>query len=192
VTWVVLEQHEAAQLRPEMADDARRQRRDDGLPVGGQPALAAEADDLRAQHQILDQDVLVALEAGAGGDVGREDALLGDGQPVGLAAADAAGPRLARRLGLGALLHAARLQLGPALHALELGDLRPQLGDRLLERGILRQQPLGQGFQRVTRQACEGDLLRSGHAGQRSGQWRSRATPLSSRLPGVLPLVLDR
>ena len=65
---VVLEQHEAAQLRPEVADDPGRHRRDDGPPVRGQPALAAEADDVRAQHEILDQEVLVALEARAGGD----------------------------------------------------------------------------------------------------------------------------
>ena len=89
---VVLGQHEAAQLRPEVADDAGRHRGDHGLAVGGQPALAAEADHVRAQHQVLDQEVLVALEARAGGDVRLDDPLLVDGEPLGLAASGHRGP----------------------------------------------------------------------------------------------------
>jgi hypothetical protein len=47
LTLVVLEQHEPAQLRPEVADDPGRHRCHDGPPVRGQPALAAEADQVR-------------------------------------------------------------------------------------------------------------------------------------------------
>ena len=65
---VVLGQHEPAQLGPEVAGDAGRHRGDHRPAVGGQPALAAQADDVRPQHQVLDQEVLVALEARAGGD----------------------------------------------------------------------------------------------------------------------------
>ena len=96
---VVLGQHEAAQLRPEVADDAGRHRREHGPAVGGQPALAAEAHDVRAEHQVLDQEVLVALEARAGGDVRLDDALLVDGEPLGLAPATAS-PVRGTRLGL--------------------------------------------------------------------------------------------
>ena len=60
---MVLQQHEAAQLRPEMAGDARRQRRHHRPPVRRQPALAAVADHLGAQHQVLHDVGLVALEA---------------------------------------------------------------------------------------------------------------------------------
>ena len=60
---MVLQQHEAAQLWPEVAGNPGRHRREDGLPVGREPALPADAHDMRAQHQILDDEVLVALEA---------------------------------------------------------------------------------------------------------------------------------
>jgi hypothetical protein len=149
---VVLGQHEAAQLGPEVADDPGRQRRGDGPAVRGQPALAADAHDVRAQHQILDQEVLVALEARAGGGVRLDDPFLVDGEPVGLTPATAAPARDSRR-GLGGLLHTAGPHLGPALHPLECRDLGPQLGERLPQGGVLRQQPLGQSLQLAPRQA---------------------------------------
>jgi hypothetical protein len=58
--------------------------------------------------------------------------------------------------GLRTLVHAARPHLGPTFHALERRELRLQLGDRLLQGGLLRQQPLGQGLQLAARQALRG------------------------------------
>jgi hypothetical protein len=153
LTLVVLEQDEPAQLRPEVADDPGRHRRHDGPAVRGQPALAAEADHVRAQHEVLDQEVLVALEARAGGDLRLDHALLVDGEPPDLAGLHGTTPALPGRLGLGGLLHAAGLHLGAALHAFKRRDLRPQLGDRLPQGGVLGQQPLGQGLQLTARQA---------------------------------------
>ena len=61
LTLVILHQHEAAQLRPEMAADAARQRRHDRLAVRRQPALAAVAHHPRGEHQVLHLVRLVAL-----------------------------------------------------------------------------------------------------------------------------------
>ena len=133
-------------------DDTGRHRGEHGPAVGREPALAADPYDVRAEHQVLDQEVLVALEPRAGGDVRLDDALLVDGEPVSLAPATAS-PVRGTRLGPGALLHAAGLHLGAALHALERRDLGLQLGDRLLQGVVLGQQPFGQGLQLTARQA---------------------------------------
>jgi hypothetical protein len=58
-----LGQHETAQLRPEVTLHAGGQRRRHHRAVRGQPALAAEIDDVRPDHQILHQKARVALEA---------------------------------------------------------------------------------------------------------------------------------
>ena len=63
---MVLQQHEAAQLRPEMTLDAGRQRSHHRCPVRQGPALAAVADRLRAQHQLLHHEVLISFEPRAG------------------------------------------------------------------------------------------------------------------------------
>ena len=148
---VVLEQHEPTQLRPEMAGDAGRHRGDYRPPVRSQPALAAEADHVRPQHEVLDQEVLVALEARAGRDIRPDDPVLVDDEPPDLASLGAAA--LLRRLRPGGLVHATGLELGPALDAFERRDLRPQLGDRLSQRGVLGQRPLGKGLKLAARQA---------------------------------------
>jgi hypothetical protein len=59
---MVLQQNEAAQLRPKVTGNFGRHWRENRLPIGRQPALPADAHDMRAQHQILDDKVLVALE----------------------------------------------------------------------------------------------------------------------------------
>ena len=59
---VVLHQHVAPQLRPEVAADAVRQRRHQGLPGRRQPALAPIAHRPGGQHQVLHLVGLVALE----------------------------------------------------------------------------------------------------------------------------------
>jgi hypothetical protein len=148
---VVLGQHEAAQLGPEVAGDAGRHRGDHGPAVRGQPAFAAQAEDVRAEHEVLYEEVLVALEARAGGDVRRHDPLLVDGEPRALAALGTAARPGWR--GFGALLHAAGLRLGPAFDALERRDLGLQPGDHLPQGVILGQQPLGESLQLTARQA---------------------------------------
>src|SRR3954453_15903965 len=105
---MILQQYEAAQLRPKVAGNPSRHRREDGPPVGREPAFPADAHDMRAQHQILDDEVLVALEARPGRHVGLDDALLFNDQPLGLALPDAALAGLVRRLRFRLLLHAAR------------------------------------------------------------------------------------
>jgi hypothetical protein len=64
LTLMILQQHEAAQLRPKVTSNFGRHWCEDGLPVGRQPAFPADTHDMRAQHQILDDEVLVALRAG--------------------------------------------------------------------------------------------------------------------------------
>ena len=105
------------------------------------------------QHEILDKKVLVAFEAGAWRNLHLDDALLANSEPFALAALDATLLALASRLGLGALVQAARLHPRAALQALERRDLPPQISDHLLQGGVLRQQPLDQGLQLAARQA---------------------------------------
>src|SRR3954451_2443419 len=92
-----------------------------------------------AQHEILNHEGLVAFEARAGRDgPGLDDALLMNGQ---IGALGALAPAFARRTllgqGLAGLLHAARLDLGPAFEPLETGDLVPLGRDGALQRGDL-------------------------------------------------------
>jgi hypothetical protein len=133
-----------------VADDPGRHRCHDGPAVRGQPTLAAQADHVRAQHHVLDQEIFIALEARAGGDLRRDDPLLINGEPPNLTGLGAAA--LPSRPGLGALLHAAGPHLGPALHPLQLGDLSAQLGHGLRQGGVLRQQALGQSLKLAPRQ----------------------------------------
>src|SRR3954453_16665572 len=87
---MVLQQHEAAQFRPKVTSNFGRHWCEDGLPVGRQPAFPADTHDMRAQHEILDDEVFVALEARPGRPVGLEEALLFNAQPLGLALLGAA------------------------------------------------------------------------------------------------------
>ena len=106
---------------------------------------------MRIQNEILDEEVFITLEPRAGRHVRRDDPLLIDEEPPDLALLGTRARTGGR--GLGALVHAARPHLGPTLQALERRHLRPQLGNRLLQGGILRQQPLGQDLQLAARQA---------------------------------------
>src|SRR5688572_320471 len=112
---MVLGQYKAAQLRPEMAIDPARQRRHNQLSVRCQPALPAIADAAGPQHQILNDEIRVALEARAGRHGGRDD-LVFDGHARRHRAAAAL--RRAGRLRLAGRLHPARLQLRAALQPL--------------------------------------------------------------------------
>jgi len=60
---VIEGEHEAPQVRPEMTVNAVRQRRRDGVAIPALPALAAEIDDVPADHQILHNEAGVPFEA---------------------------------------------------------------------------------------------------------------------------------
>ncbi len=123
---VILGQHVAAQLGPEVTGDPRRQRRHDRLALGRQPALAPEPNHVRAQDQVLHHVILVALEARTGRDPCPDHPLLVDHKPLELATAPARLAPLARAAARTRLLHAAGLELGPALEPLETRDLLAQ------------------------------------------------------------------
>ena len=91
-------QHEPAQRRAKATNDPGRKRRDDRTPVRRQPALAAVADHPRHQQQILDDDVLIALEARPGRRRCRQHALLANHQAIPLGTAPTLALWLARRL----------------------------------------------------------------------------------------------
>src|SRR4051794_13859142 len=107
-----------------MPGDPGRQRRDHGLSVRREPALAAIADHVGANDHVLDQEILVALEARAGRHLGRDDPLLVHAQ-IGSAAplAAALAPTLLRRRVPARLLHPARLDRRGTLETLETRDL---------------------------------------------------------------------
>jgi hypothetical protein len=117
--WWGWAQHEATQPGAERADDLSRQGSCKGPAVRGEPALAPEAHDLRAQHQVLHEKGLVALEARAGGNgLDGEKALLMD-LPFGALGPLAPPPTGRVRLrGCSGLFHTARLDPGPAIESL--------------------------------------------------------------------------
>ena len=131
---VILGQHEAPQLRPEVTADPRRQRRHHHPAIASQPALAPVAHHMAAQHQVLNHVVLVALEARALWNLGRDDPVLVDGQPRKRAATAAALALAARRLGR--LVHARRLDRRRPLQTLQARDLLAQRRVLLPQTGV--------------------------------------------------------
>ena len=121
---VILGQHETPQLRPEVTADPRRQRRHHHPAIWGQPALAPVAHHMGTQDQVLNHVVLVTLEARAVRDLGLDDSILVDGQPRKLAATALA--LAVRRLRIGALVHAGRLDRRRPLQSLQARDLFAQ------------------------------------------------------------------
>ena len=157
LSLVIEHQHEAAQFRPEMAVDARRQRRRDDLPVRRLPALAAELHHMGADHQVLHHVARGALQARAKRRrLDRDDALLVDNEFVARAAAPAL-DRTLRQLRLGGLLHPARLDIGfdigPPRAALQPRNLVPQRRDRSLHIRHFRQSLQEQVLQFGSRKA---------------------------------------
>ena len=148
---MVLGQHIAPQLRAEVAIHPARQRRHDQLPLRRQPALAAVANRLGPQHQILHQEVLIALELRAGRHRGPQHPRL-DRHPRHHLAAAATATVVAWRLRLGRLLHPARLDRRPALQSLEAGDLLALRRYSPLEFRHLAQQRADQRLQLGQRQ----------------------------------------
>ena len=76
LTLMVLRQHEAAQLRPEVARHASRQRRDHCPPIRQNPALAPIADEPDPQHKLLHHEIIIALEARTGWNLNPNNLLL--------------------------------------------------------------------------------------------------------------------
>src|SRR4051812_8757571 len=109
-----LDKHKAAQLWSEMTRHVRRHGRRHGLPLRADPAFAPNAHDMRAEHEVLNQEVRIALEARAGRERSDlDDALLIDGQ-IGARHHLAPTPFAGRpRSALTGLLHAARLEPRP-------------------------------------------------------------------------------
>src|SRR5829696_10297496 len=109
---MILGQHKAAQLRPEVTIDPTRQRRYDQVPVRCQPALPAITGAAGPQHQVLNEEIRVALEARAGRHRSREDPIL-DGYARRHRAAAALGRT--GRLRLAGLLHPTWFERWPTL-----------------------------------------------------------------------------
>jgi hypothetical protein len=138
-----------------MPDDAIRQRRHDGAAVRGQPALAADADPVGSHDQILDQEILIALEARSGRSSSVHDTLLMDDQVRGFGAPP---PGLAagRRRCVG--VHAARLARldgWTPFEVLEPGDLLALGRHRSFQLGDAAQQLQHQPLQIGVRQAIK-------------------------------------
>jgi len=185
---VILGQHIAPQLRPEVAINPARQGRHHQLPLRRQPALAPVAHRLGPQHEVLDQEVLVAAELRAGRHRGAQHPLLHRHPRHHLAAA-AASLAVARRLRLAGLLHPARLDLGPALQPLEAGDLLALRRHRPLEFRNLGQQLDNQRLQLGRGQRIRIYGRDHGAEGIRpAAAWEAQTAPS----PQVLPLLRNR
>ena len=145
--------------RSQVATHLWRQRCDDLLAVRCQPALAAEADDLRRQDQILHGEGLEAAAPRARRGLDDKGALLSHrrGAPATLPFA----PLSARLLGpgppvrLGRLVHTARCQLRFLRQILQPGVLRAQLLDLLFQGRHANQQLHHQLLQLVERQGIQ-------------------------------------
>ena len=156
---VVLAQDEALELRAEMAGYPLWQRRHDRFARGRQPALAPVKDRPWLYDNVLNDEVLVALEAGGRRQVVRladPSFVYAELRPLGAAPAlpaAAFGSGCLRRL-----LHAAGLELRAALQALEPRDLLAQLRVLCLQPGVLLQSLQQQRLQLF--EASHGNVLR--------------------------------
>ncbi len=63
ISAMILGEHEAAQLRPEVTSNAGRQRRRHHVTIRRLPAFAAEVHHVRTDHQILHHEAGVTFEA---------------------------------------------------------------------------------------------------------------------------------
>jgi hypothetical protein len=165
--------------------DPARQGRHDQPSLRRQPTLAAVAHRLGPQHQILHEKVLVTAELRAGRHRRGQHPLLDSHPRLHLATATTLGA--ARRLRLGRLLHAARLDHWPALQPLEAGDLLALRRDRPLELRHLAQQRAHQSLQLGQRQRVRISGRHHASEGIRPAvTWEEQTAPS----PQVLPLLL--
>ena len=143
---MMLHQHEAAQLRAEMAADAVGQRRQDGLALRRQPAFAAVTHRPRAEHEILHLVQHVAFELGPRRNPhAKHFGLRLGAERHAASAATCCG--LAARRRLGRVLHAARLDGWAAFEALQPRDLVALRRHDTLQLGHVAEQSYQQSFQ---------------------------------------------
>ena len=136
---VVLHQHEAAQLRPEVPPDIRRQGRDHRPTIRGHPTLAPIADHPHTQLEILHHEILIPFEARALRNLRLEDLLLNLDPRHDLAAPAATAPSTAW-LRRGAVLHPTGFDRWSALQPFQARDLLAQLSILAPQLSVLLQQ----------------------------------------------------
>jgi hypothetical protein len=168
---MILAEHETAQLGAEMASDAGRHFGHQLAPVRRQPTFAPIAHHVPAKHQFLHDVVLITLEYRARRQTwDLDDPVFVDRAMRRLGAA-ASARQGGGRLGTVRLLHpgglARRLDIGPALQALQPRYLLALLGDGLAQSRNLAQQLLDESFELVARQRISIDRVR--HSENESG-----------------------
>ncbi len=137
---MVLAEEEALEVGAKMAGGTLWQCGHNRIPGRKRPALAPVQNRPRLDDQILDDEVLVPFEPGALRQAVRlQNAGLVNGELCALGAAPPLFPAILGGGSLYRLLHAAGLELGAALQALEPCDLLAQLRVFCLEPGILFQ-----------------------------------------------------
>src|ERR1700729_2523214 len=122
---MVLHQHEAAQLRSEMAFNSRWQWRQNRPAIGRHPAFALVTGRLYRNHEVPHQKGLVPLEAGSGWDLGVDHRLFNADPGDDLAPARSF-VIFGEFRWRGAFVHAARFNVWTALQALQTGDFLAQ------------------------------------------------------------------
>ena len=148
---------------PIPAGDPLRQRRDDGLALGCDPAFPLVAHDLGDQHQIPPHHRLVAFEARAGWHLDPERDLAGDPIPFGAAAG---APARTGRPRLGGLFHAGGFERRARRQVLEPGDLVLQGLVVEAQVAVVEAQPLDLLLQSIDLAGQIRDQLAQGRRGQ--------------------------
>ena len=127
-----------------MAINTVRQRRYDSAAIGCHPTLSSKPHHRRPDDQILDDEILVALETGPRGNLGLHDTILGRDPrqrlPATTTAIAARGSFLCA-----CLLHAARLARLHARRTLEALQQRDFLA--LISHGLLQRRNFAQQLQ---------------------------------------------
>ena len=187
---MVLGEHEAAQLRPEVTIDTVRQRRRHRAAIRHLPALAAEIHDMPTDHQILHHEARVAFEAGPPRRRRHFDGPLRVDRKLRPRAASRAFPiaGASRRLRLGPPLHAARFDVRPTRPTLQPCNLIAQRRHHSLQLNDLLPLLDNQAFQLGMRQAVK--IVRRRHP-QRESDSRSPVNRKIIPLPRLLPLLQD-
>lgn len=145
LTLVVQHQHEAAQLRTEMAADAVRKRDQQRPAIRRKPTFTPVPDHPGPQYQVLRDVGLVPLEARPGRSGQLQHPLL-DAHPRRRLAAPATLAGMPGRR-CGRLLHAARLEMRAWAETLQPRNLLTLLRQQLPELRHLAQQTPNQSFQ---------------------------------------------
>ena len=160
---MVLHQHEAAQLRSEVAFDPLWQLSEDRPAIGRDPAFALVTGRVHRNHEVLHQKGFITLEARTRRNLGRDHFLFNDDPRRDLAPATQALLFLCRFRRFGAFVHAARFNIGATLQAFQTGDFFPQFSDGLREGGDFTEQ-------------CNQQSLKLWTAQRGKGGWRQHMT----------------